>query len=90
MMEREGQFINGIADLVIETDEQVVLIDYKTFTGDDAALQYKAQTFSGQLKIYEQVLRKYFLDTEIRMAIYFIMAGRLVWMQPTTYMESSV
>jgi ATP-dependent helicase/nuclease subunit A len=82
MMEREGQLINGIADLVIETDEQVILIDYKTFTGDDAALRYKAQTFSGQLKIYEEVLRKYFSGKEIRMAIYFIMAGKLVWMQP--------
>jgi len=90
MMEKEGQFINGIADLVIETEEQVVLIDYKTFTGDDAALRYKAQTFSGQLKIYEEVLRKYFSGKEIRMAIYFIMAGRLVWMQPGKVMESSV
>ena len=82
MMEKEVQLINGIADLVIETDEQVILIDYKTFTGDEAALRYKAQTFSGQLKIYEEVLRKHFSDKEIRVAIYFIMAGRLVWMQP--------
>jgi ATP-dependent helicase/nuclease subunit A len=82
MMEKDGQFINGIADLVIETDKEVVLIDYKTFTGDDAALRYKAQTFSGQLKIYEEVLRKYFSGKEIKMAIYFIMVGKLVWMQP--------
>ena len=81
MMEKEGQFINGIADLVIETDEQVVLIDYKTFTGDDAALRYKAQTFSGQLSIYEEVLKKYFSGKKISTAIYFIMAGRLVWMK---------
>ena len=84
MMEKDGQFINGIADLVIETDEHVVLIDYKTFTGDDAALRYKAQTFSGQMKIYEEVLRKYFSNKEIKMAIYFIMAGRLVWLGATS------
>jgi ATP-dependent exoDNAse (exonuclease V) beta subunit len=90
MMEKEGQFINGIADLVIETDKEVLLIDYKTFTGDDAALRYKAQTFSGQLRIYEEVLSKYFSDKEIKMAIYFIMVGRLVWMQPGRKVQSSV
>jgi len=90
MMDKEGQLISGIADLVIETDEQVVLIDYKTFTGDDAALRYKAKSFSGQLSIYEQVLRKYYSGKEIRMAIYFIMAGRLVWMKAKKYKESSL
>ena len=42
MMESEDQFINGIADLVIETEKQIVLIDYKTFSGNEKSLRWKA------------------------------------------------
>jgi ATP-dependent exoDNAse (exonuclease V) beta subunit len=81
MMEKENQLINGIADLVIENENEVILIDYKTFTGNEAALRYKVGTFSGQMKIYEEVLRKFFVGKKVRSAIYFIMEGRVIWME---------
>ena len=41
MMESGEQFINGIADLVIETENEVVLIDYKTFNGNEQSLRWR-------------------------------------------------
>jgi ATP-dependent helicase/nuclease subunit A len=81
MMDSGGQFINGIADLVIETEQQIVLIDYKTFTGNEQSLRWKAQTFSGQLNIYRDILSKYFRGKEVLAGIYFIIEGKIVWMK---------
>ena len=81
MMESGDQFINGIADLVIETEDKVLLIDYKTFSGNEKSLQWKASTFSGQLKIYREILQKKYPNKEVIAGIYFVMAGRIVWME---------
>jgi ATP-dependent helicase/nuclease subunit A len=79
MMETNGQLVDGIADLVIETADKIILIDYKTFTGDTAAVQWKATTFSGQLQLYMDILRKGFQGKEIHAGIYFVMKGIIVW-----------
>ncbi len=81
MMAVNDQLINGIADLVIETENQLILIDYKTFRGNESSLRWKAQTFSGQLKIYQDILKKAFPGKEVKTAVYFIMEGRVIWMQ---------
>ena len=81
MMETDGQLINGIADLVIETQNDLILIDYKTFSGNESSLRWKAQTFSGQLKIYQDILKKAFPGKEVKAALYFIMEGRVIWME---------
>jgi ATP-dependent exoDNAse (exonuclease V) beta subunit len=80
MMERDGQLVDGIADLVIETDHEIILIDYKTFIGDLAQMQWKAKTFSGQLKLYMDILRQGFPGKNVRGGIYFVMKGFVVWM----------
>jgi ATP-dependent exoDNAse (exonuclease V) beta subunit len=81
MMETNGQLVDGIADLVIETEHEVILIDYKTFTGDSAQMQWKAKTFSGQLKLYMDILKRGFQGKKIRGGIYFVMKGVVVWME---------
>ena len=80
MMERDGQLIDGIADLVIETADEVILIDYKTFNGNAAEMQWKAKTFSGQLKLYMDILSEGFPGKKVRGGIYFVMKGVMVWM----------
>ena len=80
MMEKDGQFINGIADMVIENDNEIILIDYKTFAGNESALQYKAKTFTGQLQIYQDVLKRSFPNKKVKAAVYFIMVGKVIWM----------
>ncbi len=80
MMERDGQLVDGIADLVIETDHEIILMDYKTFSGDSAQMQWKAKTFSGQLKLYMDILQQGFPGKKVRGGIYFVMKGVVVWM----------
>ncbi len=72
--------MGGIADLVIETDHEIILIDYKTFIGDSAQMQWKAKTFSGQLKLYMDILKQGFPGMKVRGGIYFVMKGVVVWM----------
>jgi ATP-dependent exoDNAse (exonuclease V) beta subunit len=56
MMEQNGQLTIGVIDMVIETETTVTIIDYKTFTGDDAALAARAKSFSEQVKSYILIL----------------------------------
>ncbi|MEP6949261.1 MAG: UvrD-helicase domain-containing protein [Ginsengibacter sp.] len=81
MMETHGQLIDGIADLVIETDQEIILIDYKTFIGSPEAMQWKATTFSGQLKLYLDILRQGFPAKRVRGGVYFVMKGMMVWVE---------
>lgn len=76
MMEADGQLISGFADMVIETASSVILIDYKTFVGNSAAMKWRAKSFSGQLKMYTDILKKVYPNKEIRSGIYFIMMGK--------------
>ena len=80
MMEIDGQLVNGIADLIVKTDDEIILIDYKTFIGDSAQMQWKAKTFSGQLKLYMDILKVGFPGKKVRGGIYFVMKGVVVWM----------
>ncbi len=68
----------GVMDMVIETATTVTIIDYKTFTGDDAALAARAKSFSGQVKSYMDIIAKGFPKKRVRGGIYFIMAGRFL------------
>ncbi len=81
MMETNGQLVDSIAYLVIETEDEVILIDYKTFTGDPAQMQWKAKTFSGQLKLYMDILQQGFPGKKARGGVYFVMKGVMVWME---------
>ncbi len=47
-------------------------------TGDAAALEAKAKSFSGQLQLYMDILKKGFAGKKVRGGIYFVMKGRFV------------
>jgi ATP-dependent exoDNAse (exonuclease V) beta subunit len=66
MMEQNGQLTVGVVDMVIETETTVTIIDYKTFTGDDAALAARAKSFSGQVKSYMDIMGKGFPKKKIQ------------------------
>jgi len=81
MMKTDGQLIDGIADLVIETVDETILIDYKTFNGNAAEMQWKAKTFSGQLRLYMDILKEGFPNKKVRGGIYFVMKGVIAWIE---------
>jgi hypothetical protein len=43
-------------------------------------MQWKAKTFSGQLKLYVDILQQGFPGKKVRSGIYFVMKGVVVWM----------
>ncbi len=57
------------------------MIDYKTFSGNATEMQWKAKTFSGQLKLYMDILQQGFPEKKVRGGIYFVMKGVVVWMR---------
>src|SRR5690606_35343024 len=77
------QLARGEADLVLETDKGLVLIDYKSYAGSDdiivATCEYFAGKYSGQLDLYAQMLEKTLDDKKvIKRLIYYVVQGRIV------------
>ncbi len=75
MMEQNGQLTVGVVDMVIETATTVTIIDYKTFTGDDAAIAARAKSFSGQVKSYMDILAKGFRRKRYREGFILLWQG---------------
>ena len=75
----------GEADLVLNTAKGLILIDYKTYAGNDDIInlnsKYYAGKYSGQLSIYSQMLEKIFGKKVIRKLIYYVVRGNIVEIQ---------
>ncbi len=54
---------------------------FATFSGNAIQMQWKAKTFSGQLKLYMDILQQGFPGKKVRGGIYFVMKGVVVWME---------
>jgi ATP-dependent exoDNAse (exonuclease V) beta subunit len=77
-MQTGGQLISGQADLVLRTETGTVIIDHKTFTGDDAALTEKTLTFAQQLGWYRKIIESAGDWGEVSTYVNFICAGSLL------------
>jgi ATP-dependent helicase/nuclease subunit A len=77
-MQVNGHFINGIADLVLETEQGLVVIDHKSYPGARETWQAKVNEFRGQLACYQQVLEAATGKRVIELAIHFVVAGAVV------------
>jgi ATP-dependent exoDNAse (exonuclease V) beta subunit len=84
MVERDNQVLSGIADLVIETPEEILLVDYKTFPGHDdpdkigESCEWRARTYSGQMDLYREMLERVWPGKKVETVIWFVIAGSLV------------
>jgi len=52
-----GTVLRGIADLVVETKQGLVLVDHKTFPGNREQAVARASEYAGQLSAYADALR---------------------------------
>lgn len=82
-----SQLAKGEADLVLETNEGLILIDYKSYAGKDdvtnASCDYFAGKYSGQLDLYAQMLEKTFDNKKvIKKLIYYCAQGRITTLTP--------
>lgn len=72
----EGQHINGEIDMLYHTEEGVVLIDYKTFSGKKKEIEnqdskFYAGKYSGQMEIYKEAIEKAPLKLKDTLICYF-------------------
>ena len=82
--ENNGAVTNGIADLILQTNKGLVLIDHKTFPGhfDSMAMnpehdQY-AGKYGGQLNMYKQLIEKATGQKVLAMLLHYVVQGRIV------------
>lgn len=80
---KSGTVTSGIADLVLETDNGLVLIDHKTFPGHfDLLLDEDHDQFAGkhasQLQTYKQLLEKATGKPVTATLLHYVMQGRIV------------
>ena len=75
-----GQRIEGFIDMLVETGKGWILIDHKSFPGKRSEWSTEAVTYSGQLALYRDALKKLKLPV-VSMWIHFAVGGGLVEMQ---------
>lgn len=75
-----GQFFSGICDMVLETNDGLVLIDHKTYHGTDSGLKKKSKEFLLQFELYRQMLEKASKKKVLKMFINYISKGKLIEM----------
>lgn len=73
-----GQMARGRIDLLVDCGDEFVLIDHKTFRGDEAACQELALGFSGQLACYRDAVEAGAGKRVGRCFVYFVLQGRMV------------
>ena len=76
------QLAKGEADLVLETDDSLILIDYKSYPGyddvTDISSEFFAGKYSGQLTLYKQMLEAKFNKPVVKQLIYYVVLGKVV------------
>ncbi len=76
----EGQQISGFVDFLIETDDHLILIDFKSFNTPewhDHLYSKKTMSFNGQLDRYANILAQSFNKPVKHKYIYYCIMGRL-------------
>ena len=86
--------IHGAGDLVLETPNGYVVIDYKTFPGRESELIEKARSFAAQLVAYRMALEKATGIPVLNTWIHFPISGYLVNVavnaSPETFLERCI
>jgi ATP-dependent exoDNAse (exonuclease V) beta subunit len=72
-----GQLVSGFIDLLLESVDGWVVIDYKSFSGQKSDWEAKALSYSGQLDCYRRALAAMKMKME-SLWIYFALGGALV------------
>lgn len=72
------QFMNGIADLILETAAGYVIIDHKSYAGAANQLAEKAAEYQGQLESYQRALEAATGKKVVGMYVDFFTLGAVV------------
>ena len=82
-MAKDGQIYIGTADLVLEFDDQVYLIDYKSYPGGftevtNTQSNHYAGSYAGQLTAYSEILESALGKKVGKKMIYYVVSGKIV------------
>ena len=84
MVEKGSQLLTGIDDLVIQTSDKILIVDYKTFPGhtdpekNRKSYEWRARNYSGQMALYKEMLERIWPGKEVETTVWFLIAGTLV------------
>jgi ATP-dependent helicase/nuclease subunit A len=79
-MMKEGKIINGIVDMLVENDDELILIDHKSYQGAKDKLAEKAGFYRPQLELYKVVLEEAFGKPVKGSYINFLVTGSMLEM----------
>ncbi|MFW6043238.1 MAG: UvrD-helicase domain-containing protein [Marinilabiliaceae bacterium] len=79
----DGQVLRGEADLVLERESDLILIDYKTYQGGedqflDTGSAFFAGKYAGQLNAYQEMAENTLKKPVSRKLIFYVMQGTVV------------
>jgi ATP-dependent exoDNAse (exonuclease V) beta subunit len=82
-MAKDGQIYIGTADLILEFDDKLYLIDYKTYPGrftevTDRHNDHYAGIYAGQLNAYSEILESALGKKVAKKMIYYAVLGKIV------------
>ena len=83
-MEIEGKLYTGEADLVLELENELILVDYKSYAGPSSFItntssDYYVGKYLGQLNIYNTMLNDYFDGKKVsKMIVYYLIQGKVL------------
>ncbi len=73
----ETMILQGVADLFFETEQGIVLVDFKTDAGDiDEAEAYRR--YNEQLRAYAYALEQIFGEKVFRKVLFFLRSGKVI------------
>ena len=75
-----GNIVDAVIDLCIETEKGMIIIDHKSFSTKDynqKAYENKALSFSGQIDCYNGLVKQGFTKPVIHSFIFFVIEGKL-------------
>ena len=70
--------VSGTADLILRCGDKTVIIDHKSFPGDEVTAQERAKSYAGQLATYAAAVRAADSSATIRTWIHFPVVGLVV------------
>lgn len=70
--------VQGIVDMLIETTDGLVVIDFKTDRVSAAQTRERAKLYTGQIRLYAQAAEKILKKPVLAEYLYFISAGKAV------------
>ena len=76
---RQGREVAGVADLVVERENEFFLIDHKSFPGSTEQCRKRALEYEDQIEAYAEELEKATGKRCAGMAVHFPIAGLIVW-----------